>query len=230
MAAPTGRGVFSGQMRRSLPASLLGQDPGSSLLLDERSRPDFRDLYGRHAAAAASLCAAVRRVRLGGIDLEAEEIGRLQSLRLLVGEANALDLSAEADTLAADPSRRARLSMLAALLDDGRLEVRVAPLAGWSPDFSVFLPPSDVSGGGARGAPPGPIRSHAPILMVGTHWFERPFPHPGPALGAVFHGEPALVAFRRFEETWRTGHDLAGPIRAILKDALDRTAVRLRPG
>ncbi len=213
----------------------LGQTGfGASLLLDERSRPDFRDLYGHYASGAGSLHTAVRRVRLGGIDLKAREVGHLRGLRLLVGEVNALELSTEADTLAADPERRARLSVLAALLRDGRLEVRVAPLAGWIPDFSVFLPPdsshtAEVPGSGGSSTP-SPHRLKVPTLMVGTHWFERPFPHPGPALGVVLHGDAALRAFRRFDETWRGGHDLAGPIQGILGDALGRGIVRPEAG
>jgi hypothetical protein len=180
------------------------------MLLDERSRPDFRALSGRHASRAIRVDAAVRRIRLGGMDLGRDEIGGLERVRLVLGEMDALTLSSEADALASDPERRGRLRLLMELLDGGRLEIGIAPLAGWSPDFSVFV--------GKPGRPS--------TAMIGTHWFERPFPHPGPALGVVITGPSAARAAERFDEIWRRAHDLRAPIRRLLSEALVRSPVR----
>jgi hypothetical protein len=148
--------------------------------------------------------------------LGSEELCSLRSLRLLIGEVSALDLSHDAETLASDPQRRSRLAMLAALLEEGRLQVRIAPLAGWAPDFSVFQPPT-----GSRAAP---------ILMLGTHWFERPFPHPGPAFGVVMDGAQASAVLRRFDETWARAHEIHRPLRALMNEALGRTGERTPAG
>jgi hypothetical protein len=58
--------------------------------------------------------------------------------------------------------------------------------------------------------------------MIGPHWFERPYPHPGPALGVLIAGAPAIRALERFEELWAQAHDVKGPIEEILEAALRR--------
>ena len=187
-------------------------------LLDERTRPDFREVYGLHAARSDTLDAAVSRVRLGGMNLGDRELGGLKKIRLLVREMNALTLASEADSLAMDPLRQGQLCLLASLFGGGRLDVRIAPRAGWSPDFSVF------SYSGQSGVPDesGP---HSPTLMIGPHWFERPYPHPGPALGVILTGAPAMHARKRFEEAWIQGHDIRGPIESILSEAVRKSSV-----
>jgi len=177
-------------------------------LLEDRARPDFRDVYGRHASAAATLDAAVRRVRLVGMTLGREELGGLRRMRVLVAELNALALSGEADSMGADPSRRPRLEMLLLLFEEGRLYVRTAPLAGWDPDFTVFG------------------REEPVTVMLGPHWFERPYPHPGPAFGVVLDGEPARRAHARFEGLWSGAHDLRRPVEELIREALRRTGAR----
>ena len=175
-------------------------------LLEDRGRPDFRDVYGRHASAAVTLDAAVRRVRLAGITLGSRELGGVQRMRVLVAELNALSLSGEAEVIGADLSRRPRLELLLRLFEGGRLSVRTAPLAGWDPDFTVF-------------------GSEQPdTVVLGPHWFERPYPHPGPAFSVVLVGDPARRAHIRFEELWSAAHDLRHPIEELLREALRRTA------
>ncbi len=173
-------------------------------LLDDRARPDFREVYGHHAAAACALDAAVRRIRLGGMTLDRTELGGLERMRVLVAELNALSLSYEAEAMAVDPERRPRLRFLLEQVRAERLRVRIAPLAGWDPDFTVF----------SRGRPE--------TLMLGPHWFARPYPHPGPAFGVVLGEEPAARAEARFEELWAGAHDLRGPIEGLMRDALRR--------
>ena len=185
----------------------------SAQLLDERSRPDFREVYGFHAARAGRLDAAVNRIRLGGMTLGRKELGSLEAIRLLIGEVNALTLASEAQSLAIDPSRRTRLELMLSLLGERRLQVRIAPLASWSPDFSVFS-------GAARTPDQDGAGQRSPVLMIGMHWFERPYPHPGPALGIVLVGGLALRARERFEELWGGAHGLAEPITSVLQEAL----------
>jgi len=172
------------------------------ILLDERTRPDFRDAFGHLARSSTDIATAVTRVRLSTLDLEREELDRIESLRVLVTELNALTLDAEARLIRADPRRAPRVELFRELLQDGRLEIRSAPLGGWSPDFTVF---ADAEG------------PHS--VLTGFHWFERPYPHRGPALGAVHFADAARLAARRHREIWDRAHDVGSAVWSILSKA-----------
>ena len=164
-------------MPTSLPIGLAAE---TAVLLDERGRPDFRDVFGTYASKATEIATAVTRVRLSTFDLTPDELGNLEHFRVLVAEVNAIRLTAEARGLSADPRRGDRLDMLSHLLESGRLEVRAAPLAGWSPDFTVFRAPGGpsavlagdvltISGSGAEWV----FDADAPVPdseIVGTTW------------------------------------------------------------
>ena len=123
---------------------------------------------------------------------------------------NALTLDAEARLIRSDARRAPRVALFRRLLQEGRLEIRSAPLGGWSPDFTVFA--------NAEGP-------HA--VMTGFHWFERPYPHRGPALGAVHFGDAARLAARRHGEIWDRAHDVGSAVWNILSKA-ERGARLLR--
>ena len=176
-------------------------------LLDERSSTPFRSVFRRILAESRQLDTAILRIRLSGVDLSPEELEGLDRLRILVADLNAQTLEEEAFALLMDPGKRETLDGIQGLLSMGLLELRAAPLAGWSPDFSVFSDP-----GGPR------------ALLLGLHWIQRPFPHRGPAWLAAFGPEEARRGHDRFEELWRVGHDI-GP--AVLK-LLTRTTRRWR--
>ena len=100
------------------------------------------------------------------------------------------------------------------MLESGRLQVRTAPLAGWSPDFTVF---SDAAGPSA--------------VLTGFHWFERPYPHRGPALSSLHFADAARVTSRRHAELWQTAHDIGPAVWSILSKACPRgMAVAAGPG
>jgi len=181
-------------------------------LLDERSHPDLRSVYGALAARSRRIDAAVARIRLAGMTLDRQELAGMIRVRLVVAEMNALALSFDADAVASDPERRHRLLTLEALLRRETLRVRLAPLAGWTPDFTIF-----------SGAVPPGGREDPHTLILGPHWFERPFPHPGPALNAVLTGEAVLLAADRFERLWDRGHDVSVPIHSTISEALRRS-------
>jgi len=126
----------------------------------------------------------------------------VEHFRVLVAEMSALQLDAEARSLEADPRRAPNATLLRELLESGRLEVRSAPLAGWTPDFSVFSGPG------------GPT-----AVLVGLHWFERPYAHRGPAFGALFTEEAARLAARRHDEVWERAHDVGPAVWNILTKA-----------
>lgn len=189
-----------GSRRHPIP----GEDPPPRLL-DERERPDIRDLFGSLCRSALEVDVAVARIRLGALDLGAEELGGLRRIRVVLAEVNAVRLGSEADAALADPGRSRNVHLLVRLFGEGRLELRAAPLAGWSPDFSVFS--------GARGAE---------ALLVGTHWFQRPYPHPGPALASLHRGEEAGRGARRFAELWASAYDIGPAILGILEASTRR--------
>jgi len=182
-------------------------------LFDERSRPGFRALYGHFAARAQALDAALSRIRLPGMNLAVRELAGLERIRVVLGEVNALVLSAEAESIAADPERRDRLELLRRRLEEGRLLVRLSPLGGWSPDFTLF-----------RSRSP---ELEDPTLLLGLHAFERSYPHPGPRWGVLLQGEEARPALARFETLWAQGHDLRTPLERIFREALARARPRL---
>jgi len=195
-------------------SSLLGIVPQSAALLDDRTRPDFRDVFGTLASQSTDIATAVTRVRLSTMNLTERELENVECFRVLVAQMTAIQLAAEARGLINDPARAPRLPFLQRMLESGRLEVRAAPLAGWSPDFTVFSTPAGPS-----------------AVLTGFHWFERPYPHRGPALSSLHLAEAARVASRRHAKLWQTAHDIGPAVWSILSKAQPRrTTVSAAPG
>ncbi len=174
-------------------------------LLDERGPISFRGLFGELLSRSSTVDTAILRVRLGAVDLSAQELTGLRRLRLLVAEVNAQTVEEEAYALVMDPVKRENLARILSLLQKGEMEIRSAPLGGWSPDFTVFS--EDL----------GP---HS--LLIGLHWFHRPFPHRGPAWAASFGAEEACWAHARFQDLWAKAHDIGPAVQRML----ERTTVR----
>jgi hypothetical protein len=151
---------------------------------------------------SVGLDVALTRIRLSTLDLGRSELDRVRSIRLLLAEINAVQLDSEAHGIMLREDKRETLHALSARLAEGLIEVRSAPLGGWSPDFSIFR---DSTGPAA--------------LLIGPHWFERPFPHRGPAFAALHGPEAATRALRRFEETWEKAHDIGPAVQSILERA-----------
>jgi len=202
---------------RSLPAILpphfhpdlqsMERNPlsGSAGLFDERASQDFRSLFGDLLSRSETLETAILRIRLGAVDLSAHEVAHLRHIRLLVAEVSARTLEEEAYALLVDPERRDCLRRVFGLLQRGILEIRSAPLGGWSPDFSVFS------------LNEGPF-----AVLIGLHWFQKPFAHRGPAWGARFGPEEGRHAAWRFRAIWDGAHDIGPAIHRLL----DRTTRR----
>lgn len=174
-------------------------------LLDERSRPGFRELFGRLARRSTGLDVALTHLRLSTLDLSERELMHIVRIRLVLSEVSAASLDAEAHALLHRGAMAANLRRLAALLHLGTIEVRSAPLGGWSPDFSVFR------------------REDGPFaVLVGAHRFERGSLHDGPVLGSLHGAEAALRAASRFVEIWSRAHDIRPAIARILARAEQR--------
>ncbi len=151
---------------------------------------------------SVDVAVAVRSVRLSSVDLTQLELSGLESLRVLLAELNAIQLDGEAIAIQADPRKAPRVELLQEMLESGRLEVRAAPLGGWSPDFTVF---SEAGGPSA--------------VLTGSHWFDRPYPHRGPALASLHRGDAARLAARRHHELWGSAHDVGPAVWSILSKA-----------
>ena len=190
------------------PPLLPGTTTLQAALLDERTRPDFRAAFAALARQSTDIATAVTRVRLSTMDLTESELGGVESFRVLVAEMNAIHLTAEARGLVNDPARSSRLTLLQRMLEAGNLELRAAPLAGWSPDFTVFSGAS------------GPL-----AVLIGAHSFERPYPHPGPALCSLHSVEAARLARDRHSEIWETAHDIGPAVWNILSRARGHRAM-----
>lgn len=177
----------------------------SPTLVDERGPASFRELFGNLIPQSSHLDTAMVRVRLSGVDLSEGEVAGLERLRILVAEVNARTLEEEAFGLLMDPEKGHNLTRVLALLQSGRMELRSAPLAGWSPDFSVFS---------SRDGPFG--------VIIGLHWIQRPFPHRGPAWAMVFGPKEARQASARFEEIWNEAHEIGPAVQRLLEQAARR--------
>jgi len=186
---------------RSEPSTF--RDLTSGQLFDERSTPDFRTMYGNLLRDTVRLDVAIRSIRLGGITLQPKEIEGPRRIRVLLSDISVLTISAEAEAMAVTEPGRARLELLVRRLDDGSLGIRSSPLAGWSPDFSLFHDEA------------GDVK-----LLMGLHWFVRPYPHRGPALASLHLGEPSARIAERYSRLWEGAYDVAAPLQRILFRAL----------
>ena len=184
-------------------------EPGTApRLIDDRSRPGFRELFGRLARRASGIDVALTHLRLSTIDLNERELANVQQIRLLLAEVSAVSLDAEAHALLHRGPMAANLRRLATLLSLGRIEVRSSPLGGWAPDFSVFRNQE------------GPF-----AVLIGPHRFDRGLVHEGPVIASLHGGEGAVLLAARFAEIWTRGHDIRPAIAGILGRA-ERRAPR----
>jgi len=172
------------------------------VVFDEQNARGFRARFHDELREAWNVSMAVKRLRLSAIDVSDEDLRRIRTARLVLAQVRAAALDAEAHALMARPDARRRLEIILRLMADGRMRVRVAPLGGWSPDFTVFAD--------ARGP-----RS----VLLGFHQFERTHPYPGPTLGVQFGRRGALLAHRRFHDIWNRSHDVLPAVQSILARA-----------
>lgn len=171
-------------------------------IIDEHAQPPFRERLGTLMRSSRHADFAVTRIRIAGIDLADEEIAGLVRCRVLVAQLNADTLAEAADAGMLRPEHRRNLGVLLRFVDSGRLQLRAAGLGAWVPDFSVLR--------GGRNA-----------LLLGAHYFGRPYPTVGPSFTCITDDD-ALVrdAARRFEELWDDARDVLPAIRGTLELAL----------
>jgi hypothetical protein len=177
---------------------------GQLLLLDERARPTLRQRVGELLSSADEAAFAVARIRLGVLDLSDREVGGIRRCRVLLGQLDAATLldAAEESKPGGPRGAGAALAGLLRFAVSGRLEVRSAGLAAWSPDFGV------VDGRPGRIGLLGSIQFGSPELII------------GPAFTAV-SADAAITGrlLERFNEMWDASHDVLPAIREVLERA-----------
>jgi hypothetical protein len=170
-------------------------------ILDERSRPPLRARVGQLLGCAEEAAFAVRRIRLAVLDLTDQEIGHLHRCRVLLGHLDATTLM-DASEAAGPGGRGPALDRLLRWAASGRLEVRSAGLAAWTPDFGVVTGPSARTG------------------LMGSIQFGNPELVTGPALTVVTtDASAAAMLLERFDELWDRSHDVLPAIQAVLERA-----------
>lgn len=170
-------------------------------LLDERSRPPLRAVFGALLAVSREADIAIGRVRIGALDLDADELRSLRRCRILIGRLDAHALSVRPG---AAGRTHTRFAPLLHFLQSPAVQIRSAATSLWTPDFSIYRGMT-----GAGGIPA--------LCLVGAHYFHEP-PASGPSFTWAADDHAAVQrASRRFEEVWEHGHDVRDAVtQAIL--------------
>jgi len=174
------------------------------VLLDEVRSPTLRETLSVLLTRARHADFAVAELRLAGLDLSVLGQKPDQRFRVLVRHFNS-EFAYDASTAAPGSAIRNRIERLRDLAVSGRVEVRAARLDVWTPDFSILRS----------------VEPHSDVLLLGAHYFDRPFPLSGAALTSATTSIQAIRrAARRFEELWQRADDIVPVIVEILDRAL----------
>jgi len=175
-------------------------------LLDERAQPPLRVAMTGLLASATFVDFAVREIRLVGLDLDQHVLPRLQCCRILVGR---FDSSFHQEAGDALREHAARLRRLLGFVSTGRFEVRSAGIDCWLPDFSLY--------DGLHN----PLNGRRSALLLGAHYFERPYPVSGAALTALITNPASIrLARTRFDELWQRSYDVLPVITETLEQLI----------
>lgn len=179
------------------------------VLLDEVRSPSLRETLSVLLTRADQADFAIAELRLAGLDLSTLGQKPEQRFRVLVRHFNS-EFAYDAGTAAPGSAIHNRIARLRDLAGSGRVEVRAARLDVWTPDFSILRR----------------VDPRTDVLLVGAHYFDRPFPLTGAALTSATTDVHAVKrAARRFEELWQRADDIVPIILEILDQALhDRMA------
>lgn len=151
---------------------------------------------------------ALTRLRIATLRLDATDLGGVRRLRLVLAELTTAAWEVETHRALLNPRREPMLRTLISGIRRGTVEVRAAPLAGWSPDFTVFHPDEGLS-----------------AALLGPHWLE---PNPGsrgPRFGFLVAGREATRVADRFERVWADAYDVGPAVGRLLGntvEAIDR--------
>lgn len=164
-------------------------------LFDEHDAVPFPGRFAKRLAAADELDVALTRLRVLALVMRSRDIRRLARIRLCVARAVVGDWEVEVRRALLDDVHRDRTRALVEALKQRRIEVRSAPLHGWSPDFSVFSEAGSVQ-----------------AALLGSHWLDETPPDPGPLWAVEAVGGHAAPMAVRFDELWDRAHDVSAAL------------------
>jgi len=174
------------------------------VLLDDVRSPTLRETLSVLLTQAGQADFAIAELRLAGLDLSVLGQKPDQHFRVLVRHFNS-EFAYDATNAAPGSAIHSRIARLRELASSGRVEVRAARLDVWTPDFSILRR----------------VDANTDVLLLGAHYFDRPFPLTGAALTSATTNVPAIRrAARRFEELWQRADDIVPVIVEILDHAL----------
>jgi hypothetical protein len=188
-----------------------------SVLLDELTAPPLRNVIGTLLSRARRAAVAVSHVRLAAIDLRREETKGLEDMRILLGRLDASEL--ESLRSGGHDRLREHVRTLRDFLGSGRVRIRSAGIAAWSPDFSIY---SGIRGSEAR-VGDGDGSAVRDVCIIGAHYFHQPWIDRGPSFTCLVADACAVnTAARRFDELWNDAHDVLPVVMATIAQVLER--------
>lgn len=178
-------------------------------LIDEASNPDPRRVLGRLLRRSARFDLAVSRIRLASIDFTAQDLGRVEACRVIVGGFDNRALVGAVGAAADVPSHARNLRALRQIIRTGRLELRSPGLWRWDPDFCLAEGP-DLATWFPGGA----------AAMVGWLGLSGPIVCSIPRTACLVAGHRSTRRLKAgFERLWNLGHDILGVVSVALDAA-----------
>ena len=175
---------------------------GRTGLLVEGESPSFPLEFRRLLRESRGADIALTRLRITTMRLREEDVKRIGRIRLLLAELTTSAWEVETHRALLDARRAPVLRTLITLLDEGRLQIRAAPLAAWAPDFTVF-----------RG------KRRARRALIGPHWLESS-PGKGPRFAMLVSGSDARRVATRFDTIWGKAYDVGPAVARLLGGTL----------
>ena len=176
---------------------------GKPRLLIEGSTPRFPNVYRGLLRRSTRVDVALTRLRIATLRLRAEDLGQVRRLRIVLAELTTAAWEVETHRALLNPQKEPLLRGLISSIQDGKLQVRAAPLASWSPDFTVFHPDD------------GDCQA-----LLGPHWLEATPSSRGPRFGFHVSGREAMRVADRYERVWGEAYDVGPAVGRLLGGTL----------
>lgn len=176
----------------------------SSRLLIEGSGPRFPVVYRDLLSKSTKVDVALTRLRIATLRLQAGDLTEVRTLRIVLTELTTAAWEVETHRALLNPRREPVLRALIGAIQKGRVQVRSAPLANWSPDFSVFH--------GARSTP---------VALIGPHWLEVGPGRRGPRFAFQVTGQEAQQVSSTFKRVWDEAYDVGPAVGRMLGNTLE---------
>lgn len=175
-----------------------------SRLLIEGSPPRFPAVYRALLRDSTRVDVALTRLRIATLRLGATDLDSVRRLRIVLAELTTAAWEVETHRALLNPQREPMLRVLISAIQSGTLQVRAAPLASWSPDFTIFRPDEGRT-----------------TALLGPHWLEATPTSRGPRFGFLVSGREAARVADRFERVWAEAYDVGPAVGRLLGSTLE---------